>query len=111
MKNKAPEVISKQDAEALFESAQPEIICQALVSLAFYEQDWKWVQDKCLFFIQEKNPSVRRVAATCLGHVARIHGRLEKDKVVKKLRLHMSDHESIGSIEGALDDIEMFAKR
>ena len=36
MKNKAPEVISKQDAEALFESAKPEIICQTLVSLAFY---------------------------------------------------------------------------
>ena len=111
MKYKAPEAIPKQDAEALFESAQPEIICQALVSLAFYEPDWKWVQDKCLFFIQEKNPSVRRVAATCLGHVARIHGRLEKDKVVKELRLHMNDHELIESLEDALNDIEMFAKR
>ena len=51
-----------------------EQICQALVSIAFYEQDWPWVQEQCLVLLSNKASAIRGLAATCLGHIARMHG-------------------------------------
>ncbi len=38
--------MSKQAAEKAFASTEVKRICEALVSIAFYESDWKWVQSK-----------------------------------------------------------------
>lgn len=48
------------------------------------------------------------LAATCLGHIARVHGRLDEDKVVVALRERLSDKEIVGRVVDALEDIEMF---
>jgi hypothetical protein len=36
--------MSKQAAEEAFASTEVKCICEALLSIAFYESDWKWVQ-------------------------------------------------------------------
>jgi hypothetical protein len=68
------------------------------------------VQEKCLFFFQSDNPDIRKLAATCLGHVARIHNKIDKERVVAILKSHLKDPDIAGAIQDALDDIEMFAK-
>lgn len=50
--------MSKQAAEKAFASTEVKRICEALVSIAFYESDWKWVQSKCLEFINNENPEI-----------------------------------------------------
>jgi hypothetical protein len=99
---------SKQMAEKAFGSQKPEAICRALVAVAFCEPDWKWVQDKCLCFLQNKDPAISGLAATCLGHVARIHQKLEREKVVAALCSRCEDTDIAGRIEDALNDINMF---
>ena len=108
MEYKNIEPIDKQTAEDAFESQKTEAICYALVAVAFYEQDWKWVQDKCLYFLQSNNPTVSGLAATCLGHVARIHRQLERRKVIDALRSLPEDSQIAGRVEDALDDIKMW---
>ncbi|AXQ30455.1 hypothetical protein D0B54_18005 [Solimonas sp. K1W22B-7] len=93
-----------------FASRDPERICRALVSIAFYDGDWQWVQDQCLQYLDSQNEYVAGVAATCLGHVARIHGRLDRDKVLTALHAKASDPRVSGFVADALDDMEMFLK-
>ncbi|HEV2482493.1 MAG TPA: hypothetical protein VGS79_22670 [Puia sp.] len=100
--------VDKHSAEQAFASSDVEKICDAMVAVAFYEQDWKWAQDECLGFFKNENSDISGLAATCLGHIARVHRKLEKEKVIAVLRSRLEDAEIAGRIEDALDDIEQF---
>lgn len=101
--------INKQEADEIFSSDDFDKICYALVAIAFHEPDWKWAQDKCLFFFQSTNSDLSGLSATCLGHIARIQKRLEKEKVIKVLNSRLNNIEIAGRIHDALDDIKQFA--
>jgi hypothetical protein len=90
-------------------SGQVDRICHALVAVACHEPDWRWAQERCIELLGCENPDVSGFAATCLGHVARIHRVLDKERVLKALRSRMQDPLIAGRILDALDDIEMFS--
>jgi len=46
-------------------SADVEAIYAALLSAAYYDPEWRWVQQHCFKFLNHDDNSVRRVAATC----------------------------------------------
>lgn len=102
--------ISRKDAKAAFSSGNSDRISDTLVSLAFYDSDWRWVQDKCLHFIDSSFPDVRRLSITCLGHLARIHGKLDMSKVMPVLENLRDDDEVGGIVEDTFEDIEIFVK-
>lgn len=106
-----PEQISKIEALQIFATHCTNDICNALVALAFYNPDWKWVQDQCLIFINHKDIDIQKLAAICLGHLARIHSTLEKEKVLPVLMEKLNDKEMAGTVQDALDDIKMFWKK
>jgi hypothetical protein len=66
--------LERMAAEAALASDDTEQICQPLVSIAFYDPDWHWVQEQCLALLSSKASAIRGLAATCLGHSARMHG-------------------------------------
>jgi hypothetical protein len=101
-----PQPITREEAEAAFASGAPEEITSALVNTAFYDPDWRWVQEKCLGFARSDIAAVRRIAVTCLGHVARIHQKLDLEIVLPVL--DELSHDPEVRVEDALDDIEMF---
>lgn len=100
--------IDRAAAEVEFSSGDSVRICRALVSLALHDLDLYWVQDICLTFLNDKNPEIGGVAATCLGHLARIHGKLDRERVIAALRSRQDDPEIGGRVDDALDDIDMF---
>jgi hypothetical protein len=102
--------IDKHVAEQIFASGDVEKICYTLVAVGLYEKDWKWAQDSCLKFLLSSNDDISGLAATCLGHIARAHGKLEKEKVLEALKTYSANREIAGQIQDALDDIEMFLK-
>ncbi|PKE27839.1 hypothetical protein CWS43_24495 [Rahnella sp. AA] len=83
-------------------------ICAALVSISFYESDWKWAQDICLDCLKSDNIEVSKIAATCLGHIVRIHGMLEIDKVLDAFKQQEKNKAISGYISDAIDDINIF---
>jgi HEAT repeat len=103
-----PEPIERVDAERIFLTGTPEEICDALIGVTFHDPDWRWVQEHCLEFLNHENADVRRLAATCLGHIARIHRQLDRDVVVPALKRLEADPEVAGTASDALDDIRMF---
>lgn len=102
--------IDRKVAEDAFASRDAKNICEALVSVALNDPDWRWAQNQCLYFLGNKSPEIRGLAATCLGHIARVHRQLEKEKVLSALREHLNDDPILGRVEDALDDIGMFLK-
>lgn len=85
--------IGRKDAETAFRSGKVEAICDALVRLAYHDSDWRFVQGRCLEFLKHENPDVRGLAATCLGHLARIHGTLDLQFVKPLLTALVVDSE------------------
>ncbi|WP_165497004.1 hypothetical protein [Phytopseudomonas dryadis] len=108
MDYREPQYLDRQSAENAFTSKDAKVICDALISVALYNSDWKWVQDKCLEFLDAENPEIRGLAATCFGHIARIHRRLDKEVVISALHEHLQDDAISGQVSDALDDIDMF---
>ena len=107
---RAPHPITREEAEAAFASNEPEQIADALVNVAFYDPDWRWVQDICLDLARSKTAFVRMVAAICLGHVARIHRQLDVANVAPVLRKLLADPDVYvrGAAEDAIGDVRIF---
>ncbi len=108
MKYHEPQSISRNEAEKCFLSGKPDQICDALVRIAFHDPDWRWAQAQCLRFIASSNNEIKGLAATCLGHLARIHRQLDIADV-KAVLLKMTKDPIVGGrAEDALSDIQMY---
>jgi oligoribonuclease NrnB/cAMP/cGMP phosphodiesterase (DHH superfamily) len=81
-----------------------------LLDITFNHEDWEFVQNECLRNI-EKNEylDIVRLSITCLGHIARIHNYIDKEKVLSILAEKINEKELSGFVDDALDDIEQFA--
>ncbi|MDR1195506.1 MAG: hypothetical protein LBL00_03415 [Endomicrobium sp.] len=81
-----------------------------LLDITFNNEDWEFVQNECLRNI-EKNEclDIVRLSITCLGHIARIHNCIDKEKVLSILAEKINEKELSGFVDDALDDIEQFA--
>lgn len=102
------EPIDRIEAERAFISGRPDLICDALVRVTFHDPDWQWVQRWCVHFLGFDSDEVRGLAATCLGHVARIHRTLDRELVVPMLERLTADPAIGGRAGDALDDIRQF---
>jgi hypothetical protein len=108
MKFKNPDPMNREELLQKFSSGDSDEICDALISMAFYDDDWKWSQDQCLHFLESSDIDVRGIAATCLGHIARIHESLDRELVENALSRHLKDGKISGQVQAALSDIKMF---
>src|SRR5215211_4047299 len=100
----APRPITHEEAESAFASGDSKEIASALVNVAFHDLDWRWVQDTCLGFARNDVAEVRQIAVTCLGHVARIHQKLDLEIVLSVL--DELSHDPEVQVEDTLDDIQ-----
>jgi hypothetical protein len=103
--------LSRPELETLIETGNETAITDALLSAAYYNSDWRWVQDLCLRFMHHPNRVVRSAAVICLGHVARIHKTLDLDIVLPKLAELKAEDPSIAPwVDDAIGDIRFFLR-
>lgn len=88
--------------------AKIEDIPLTLIRLAYYEPDWLWVQDLCISLSDHKDKWVRRACVTCFSHLARIHGRIEREKINPVLTRLLDDPDVFGYAEDTLEDLKVF---
>lgn len=99
---------SREEAERTFQRGPKEEIATTLVQIALYDPDWRWVQNYCLHFAADSDENVRRIAAVCLSHLARIHHQLDVDKVEPVLHQLLEDPSTQGAAQDALEDLNHF---
>ena len=64
---------------------------QAILSAALFDDDWKWAQDICIKHSTHENANVRGSAILGLGHIARIHRKLENAPVIQAIKSGLND--------------------
>lgn len=110
MKYEQIDPIDRNQAEKLLAGRRRDVICRTLVSVASFESDRRWAQSQCLKFARHDDPFVRGVAATCLGHLARVHRTIDEDEVLPVVRelLRDKDPGTRGKAQDTLSDFSTF---
>ncbi len=110
MKYESIEPITKDEAQRLLRRADRDTTCQTLVRVATTVSDRAWAEKECLRFATHKDAFVRGVAASCLGHLARIHKQIDEDRVIPVVRqlLQDSDPQTRAIAEDTVDDFSMY---
>jgi hypothetical protein len=84
-------------------------VLDAMVGCALYgDGDWKESQELYLALLDHSDRQMQALAATCLGHLARVYGQLDEDRVVAALRQARARPHMRRPATDALDDIESF---
>lgn len=110
MRYEQPEPITSDEAEPLLRSEDLDVVCRTLVRLVHSDVDPRWAQARCVDAAASPHLAVRQTAATCIGHLARLHGKVDPAKVMPVLRRLLKDPGTQGAAEDALDDIQAFRK-
>ena len=106
LKYQAPRQRNPEELERVLRAGDPGAVCEAMVDAVFYPGGRpKWVEQEVLKRLWDEHWAVRQVAATCVGHLARIERRLVLDDVVPRLRQLLEEGLPVQS---ALHDIEDF---
>jgi hypothetical protein len=103
--------LSKRELILQIESDDPEVVAKALYAATKYEEDWRWVQDRCLEGLQSTEVSVRWAAATCLGDLAFMRRALDIDSVVPALELATHDPQIADPAGFSLSMVKQFLQR
>lgn len=103
-----PAPIERECAINALNSKTEDLIIDALLRLTLHDSDSQWVQNICIKFSAHENVPVRRTAIQCLGHLARIHRKLDLSIVQPVLASLHGDPEIAGVVEDTLDDIEVY---
>ncbi|MET3619333.1 hypothetical protein [Burkholderia ambifaria] len=102
---------SKEELEILLRSVDSNVVVDALMYLCFNINDPDWIQDKCIEAIEGgMNEDIKGLGITCIGHVARMYAKVNKDKVLPVLERKLKDDSLAGRAQDALDDIDAFVK-
>jgi hypothetical protein len=92
------------------ESGVTERLTRALLALAFYDSDWRFVQSLCIKNSKDADENIRGIAILCLGHLARIHRALQTEIAVPAVVEALEDSSNYvrGCAGDTLDDIMIF---
>ncbi|HAV5499482.1 hypothetical protein ACKESD_17910 [Acinetobacter baumannii] len=101
--------MTKSEIAAGLASKKDKEISQALLSYIFFGESWEDKQKLCLELLHSSSKNIVLLAITCLGHIARIHSQLDKEKVILALEsVKELNRDFEGVIDDSIDDIEMF---
>lgn len=102
--------LSPAGVEAAVRRGDPDELLRAVLSAALYAADPEWAAGVCLRLAAHPHPGVRGNAVLGLGHLARLHGRLDRARVQPVLEAALSDPDPFvrGQADAAVDDVEHF---
>lgn len=96
--------------EELLNSHDEKQVSEALLYIAYNVKDISWSEAIFIRMANNPNDNISGLALTCIGHLARINGNIDKGVVVPFLKEKMKNSNEVISsrAEDALDDIDMF---
>ncbi|MFC8043574.1 hypothetical protein [Nocardia sp. NPDC057353] len=103
--------ITRDEATAAMRSTDRRSTVEAILRLSLHDPDPAWATTRALELTESPDCEVRGAAATASGHIARLHGGIDRERVIPALRRLAADPATAGRAADALDDISMFTRR
>lgn len=102
--------LSRDEVEAALARDEPDELLRVVLAAALYADDGAWAEDVCLRLAAHPHPDVRGNAVLGLGHIARIHGRLEAARALPAIEAALADADDFvrGQADAAAGDVEHF---
>lgn len=100
--------LSREEALRQLESADIGERAEALIALAYFDPDWRWVQSLCIDAIHGRFDGLRETGILCIGHTARVNRQIDLDIVLPLLYDLYRDPDLQGWAHNALSDIHVF---
>ena len=69
---------TRDAVEQALRDDDPNFLLQAVVAIAMHDADWRYAQDLCVRLSSHPHFNVRGNAVLGFGHIARVHGRLDR---------------------------------
>ncbi len=104
-----PDRLTIEQARMIVQSSPAEA-SHALVSVAFHEPSLPTALSLIVPCAHSKDPMIRGAAILCFGHLARLHGSLPKDAVMRLIKAGLVDESPYvrGQAESAAYDVEVY---
>jgi hypothetical protein len=102
--------ITPSEASDAFASQSSNRIIDALLRLSHFPIEYDQTERACLTHLDSEDFNVRRIAVLALGHLARTCRFIDKGKIIPILKAMSQDPTISGTVEDALDDIEIFTR-
>ena|SRR5689334_3523268 len=103
---------NRADVEQALLSDDIGALLVAVIAVAMHDDDWHYAQDLCVRLSSHPHFNVRGNAVLGFGHIARVHGRLDRAVVQPIIHNARCDQHGYvrGQAESAVDDTTLFLK-
>ena len=105
------EALTRSEAEEGLASRDISTLCETLLSISFHESDQDWALEQLSNFASHPEQEIRTLVATCIGHVGRIHRRIDLRKADAILKQLARDPSVVPFVDEARADLEIFVAR
>jgi hypothetical protein len=105
---------SREEILRALSSGVSKDVADALLSAAYWDQDWRWVEEQLVGFASQEDAQVPWTVASGFGLLAAFHGEVDLDVVepiLAALRKNTSASGVADAAENSADEIEHFVKR
>jgi hypothetical protein len=92
-------------------TGNPDEIHDALLSAAYWEDDWRWAQQQLLSFADCENDKILWAVALGLGYIAAFHGEIDEEMVRPVLARLKKRAAIVAVVEETEEEIEHFVRR
>jgi len=103
-----PTKIDKQEFIRIIESGVIVLICDAIIRAAHYIYDYDWLLKQYSQLLKNPDVEIRGATVTSIGHLARLNEKANKAQLLKILQPLLSNHDIVGRVEDAVDDVNTF---
>jgi hypothetical protein len=93
---------SREMVERAITDDDPDALLRAVIAVSMYEKEWKYAQDVCVRLSNHRHFNVRGNAVLGFGHIARVHGNLDRALVMPIILAALNDQD--GYVRGHAED-------
>jgi len=110
MKYESIKKYSKAKIEKALANNNPDELLYIVLSVALYSDDFEYAENFCIQLSNHEHFNVRGNAIQALGHIARIHGKLNENKIKPIIERALKDKNKVvrGNAIDAKDDTKQF---
>lgn len=101
---------SREAVEKALEDNDPEHLRYMVVAVSMHELDWEYAQAICIRLSSHPHFNVRGNAVLGFGHISRVHGQLDRERVQPIIKAALLDESEYvrGHANDAIDDTQHF---